>query len=149
MARSNSNSQQRPNQPPPTNEAIDRRPPDTGKLVKQLLDTSAYKSRFQQIFDSRANQVMASVITLAQSYELQSCDPNAIIGECLKAACLDLSLDKNLGQAFVIGYRKNGKKVPQLQLGWRAYVQFALRTNKYKRMDVRAVNEEAFGGWDE
>jgi recombination protein RecT len=128
---------------------IATRPADTGALTKKLLATEAYKARFEEVLGSRAPQFMASIVSAAGSYELQGCDPDAIIKETLKAAVLDFPIEKSLGFAFIIAYKKNNKPVPQFQLGWKGVVQLAMRTGMYERLNARMVNAEAFLGYDQ
>lgn len=91
-----------------------------------------------------------SVISLhSQEKALQDATRGSILQSCLKAAVLDLPIDKNLGFAWVIAYstnigdRKNPKwvKIAQCQLGYKAFIQFALRTGKYKRINAIPVYE--------
>jgi recombination protein RecT len=57
-------------------------------------------------------------------------------------------VDKNLGFAWIIPYKKGDRKLASFQMGARAYVQLALRTAQYKRMNAKPVNAEALNGYD-
>jgi recombination protein RecT len=73
----------------------------------------------------------------ASDSNLQSCAPGAIIKEALKGALLKLPINKNLGFAYVIAYK--GK--PDFQMGYKGYVQLALRTGNYKILHCDEVYE--------
>ncbi len=71
-------------------------------------------------------------------------DPMSTIGSCMVAATLNLPIDKNLGYAWVIPY---GNKA-QFQLGYKGYIQLALRTGQYKSINVIEVYEGELIKWN-
>jgi recombination protein RecT len=127
------------------NTAVTTRP--SGALtLKQLVETPAYGQRFKEILKERAPQFVASLIQVWNGTPaLQKCEPNSIIAAAMTAATLDLPIEKNLGFAHIVPY--SGKA--SFQMGWKGFVQLAQRTGQYKNMNVKPVNEEAFGGYDE
>lgn len=107
-----------------------------GTTVKGLLDSPTLKKRFEEILRDRAPQYMSSIINLVNSEtNLQKCEPMSVIGSCMVAATLNLPVDKNLGYAWVIPY---GTKA-QFQLGYKGYIQLALRTGQYRFINVIEV----------
>jgi recombination protein RecT len=63
--------------------------------------------------------------------------------ECLKAATLKLPINKQLGQAWIVPYKrgKDGPAIPQFQLGYRGYIQLAMRTGQYKSLNAGTIFE--------
>lgn len=72
----------------------------------------------------------------------------------IKATALDFALDNNLGFAYVIPYNNKRKitcedgsvrdvvvKEAQLQWGYRAFIQLAIRSGQFKRINVTDVKE--------
>ncbi|MEI4927194.1 recombinase RecT, partial [Klebsiella pneumoniae] len=59
-------------------------------------------------------------------------------------ATLDLPVDKNLGYAWIVPY--SGKA--QFQLGYKGYIQLALRTGQYKAINVIEVCEGELVKWN-
>lgn len=57
------------------------------------------------------------------------------------AAAVDLPINQSLGFAWIVPYRVRGKKMAQFQMGYKGYVQLALRTGQYSRLNVCAVYE--------
>src|SRR5690606_35091078 len=55
-----------------------------------------------------------------------------------------LPIDKNLGYAWVVPY---GNKA-QFQLGYKGYVQLALRTGQYKSINVIEIHEGELVKWN-
>ena len=113
--------------------------------VKSLLAQDGYKKRFEEVMGKRSMQFMASISNAASQRGLAECEPKSIIAAAFVAATLDLPIDKNLGFAHLVPY----KGVCQFQIGYRGFLQLALRSGQYKRMVDAVVNEEAFQGFDD
>lgn len=72
---------------------------------------------------------------------LQECDPSTILSAALLGNSLGLSPSPQLGQYYMVPYdnKKRGCKEAQFQLGYKGYIQLALRSGYYKRLNVMAV----------
>lgn len=108
---------------------------------------------------------------VANNTTLQGCTPTSLIYAGIKATSLNLPLDSNLGFAYVIPYNnrkkveevqyikdaKTGNAVPtkvtvdvtmkeaQFQLGYRGFIQLALRTGQFKSINVTEVRDGEVG----
>jgi recombination protein RecT len=110
--------------------------------LKALLNVDSVQAQFQNALKENAGAFIASIIDLYGSDQyLQKCDPNAVIMEALKAATLKLPINKQLGFAYIVPYKKNGKPIPQFQLGYKGYIQLAMRTGQYKFLNAGTVPE--------
>lgn len=119
--------------------------PSTVQTLKGLLASPTLKKRFEEILDKRAPQFMTSIVNLYSSDKtLQKCEPMSVISAAMVAATLDLPVDKNLGYAWIVPY---GNKA-QFQLGYRGYIQLALRTGQYKSINVIEVYEGELKKWN-
>lgn len=119
--------------------------------ISQLAHSEKFANHIQKLLGSRSQQFMTSVLTLANSYvDLQQCDPNKVFNECLKAATLDLPLDQNLGFAYVLPYKdwRTGTVRPQFQMGYKGFIQLAMRSGEYETIGVREVYSNEFQGYD-
>lgn len=119
--------------------------------VKGLLSLDAYKKRFEEVLGKRAPQFMSSLISAVNSNaDLANCQPQTVIHSALKAAVLDLPIESNFGFAHLVPYMNNkkGYKECQFQMGWKGYVQLALRTGMYKNINVVDVRENELKKWD-
>lgn len=113
--------------------------------IKQLLNSPAIKNKFEEMLDRRAPQYITSIINLYNTtIELQKVEPMSVIASCIVAATMDLPIDKNLGYAWVVPY--SGKA--QFQLGYKGFVQLALRSAKYKSINVIGVHEGELQSWN-
>jgi recombination protein RecT len=117
----------------------------SGYTIKQLMKSESVKKRFEDVLGSKAPQFMTSVINLVNSdTNLAKVDQMSVIGSAMVAASLDLPVDKNLGYSWIIPY---GNKA-QFQLGYKGYIQLALRTGQYKHINVIEVYEGELQQWN-
>lgn len=116
-----------------------------GVTLKALLNTDSVKKRFEEVLGKRSQQFATSILNLYNSdTNLQKCEPMSIISSAMVAATLDLPVDKNLGYAWIIPYGNRA----QFQLGYKGYIQLALRTGQYKSINVIEVYEGELQKWD-
>ncbi|WP_339183258.1 recombinase RecT [Oceanobacillus sp. FSL W7-1293] len=116
-----------------------------GTTMKGLLASSAVMKRFEEVLGKRANQFTASILSLYNSEKmLQKAEPMSVISSAMIAATLDLPVDKNLGYAWIVPY--GGKA--QFQMGYKGFIQLALRTGQYRNINVIEVYEGELVKWD-
>lgn len=119
--------------------------PTISNSVKGLMDSPAVKKRFEEVLCERAPQYMSSIVNLVNSdTNLKKCEPMSVIASCMVAATMDLPVDKNLGYAWVVPY---GTKA-QFQMGYKGYIQLALRTGQYKAINVVEIREGELINWN-
>ncbi|MGY6765720.1 recombinase RecT [Faecalibacterium prausnitzii] len=121
------------------------KPIQEGYTIKQLMKSDNVKKRFEDVLGNKAPQFMTSVINLVNGdTNLRKVDQMSVIASAMVAASLDLPVDKNLGYSWIIPY---GNKA-QFQLGYKGYIQLALRTGQYKHINVIEVYEGELQKWD-
>lgn len=110
--------------------------------LKAVLNVNSVKQQFENALAENAGPFIASIIDLygSDSY-LQQCNPNEVIMECLKAATLKLPINKQLGFAYIVPYKVKGKPTPQFQLGYKGYIQLAMRTGQYRYLNAGVICE--------
>lgn len=107
--------------------------------VKQMLTDENIKKRFQDVLGKKAPQFMASIVNvMAASMQLKMCDPNSIMSAALIAASFDLPIDSNLGFAAIVPYKKSA----QFQMMYKGFIQLAIRTGQYEKMNCSEVYED-------
>lgn len=113
--------------------------------LKNILQAPSVQEQFKNALAENRNLFVASLIDLyASDKNLQQCDPAAIVREALKAAVLQLPIAKSLGFAWIVSY----KGIPQFQLGYRGYVQLALRTGVYRFINADVIYDGELRGAD-
>ena len=93
--------------------------------------------------DKKASFVNNITALVTNNTTLQVCKPDTLMFACLKATALDLPLDQNLGFAYVLPYKDNkkGETLAQFQMGYKGFVQLALRTGQFKTLNATEVHE--------
>ena len=110
--------------------------------LKYALSVDSVQEQFRNALKDNAGPFIASIIDLYSSDTyLQECDPNQVIMECLKAATLKLPINKQLGFGYIVPYKVKGKATPQFQIGYKGYIQLAMRTGQYKFLNAGIVEE--------
>jgi recombination protein RecT len=120
-------------------------PSTQGTTMKSLLASPTVIKRFEEVLGKRATQFTASILSLYNSEKmLQKAEPMSVISSAMIAATLDLPVDKNLGYAWIVPY--GGKA--QFQLGYKGYIQLALRTGQYRYINVTPIHEGELIKWN-
>lgn len=116
-----------------------------GETLQSLLKSESVNSRFREVLGKKASGFVSSVLTLANTNRnFEGVSPTSIISSAMVAATLDLPINPNLGFAHIVPY--SGRA--QFQMGWKGFVQLAIRTGQYKTMNAVEVYESEFKGFD-
>ncbi len=95
----------------------------------------------------RASKFIASISSaVATNPQLQECDAGSILSGALLGEALNLSPSPQLGQFYLVPFNtKNAdntySKKAQFQLGYKGYIQLAVRSGQYKKLNVIAIKE--------
>lgn len=138
-------------------------PPRKIDVLKNVLKADSVQEQFRNALGKNSSSFVASVIDLYNTdTNLQQCNPNQVVMEALKAAVLKLPVSRALGCAYVVAYN-NSKKItdpqtgrevwkkvmePAFQLGYRGYIQLAMRTAQYRTINADVVYEGEYQGYD-
>lgn len=105
---------------------------------------SPYMRRLKLLLGDRMPSFNASLINLAHSSGFERVVPQSLITAGIICATLDFPVDRNLGFAWIIPYGE----LAQFQMGYKGYIQLALRSGRYAGMNAVNVNAEALGEYD-
>lgn len=72
---------------------------------------------------------------------LQECNQSSIVSAALLGEALKLSPSPQLGQYYIVPFKVKGEKVAQFQLGYKGYIQLAIRSGQYKKLNVLAIKD--------
>lgn len=122
---------------------------------QKVLNNSYYQGLLQNTLKENRGAFTTSLMELFTSDpSLMQCDPNALMGEAIKAAGLRLPINKQLGQAYILVFKNKDKDTgklvptPTLVIGTKGYINLALRTNKYETINKGTVYEGEFISFD-
>lgn len=110
------------------------------------IQSDTYKNLINQTLGDkdRASRFIASISSsVATNPSLQECDAGTILSGALLGESLNLSPSPQLGQYYLVPYydSKRGCKVAQFQLGYKGYIQLAIRSGQYKKLNVLAIKK--------
>ena len=100
------------------------------------------QSLIQSTVGKNATRFTASIVSaVSNNPALQDCDHSTILSAALLGESLNLSPSPQLGQFYMVPFddRKNGRKVAQFQIGYKGYVQLAIRSGYYKKINVLPI----------
>lgn len=110
-----------------------------------FLSGDAVKCKINTIIGGKDGQLFITAITSAVSTNpaLAECDNSTILSAALLGASLKLSPSPQLGQYYIVPYndKKRGCKVAQFQLGYKGYIQLAIRSGQYKKLNVLPIKQ--------
>lgn len=106
--------------------------------IAQLVHNEEFVKKANDVLGKNTQQFMSSILSLVNSDKnLAACDPIKLYNVCLMSAAVGLPVNQNLGQAYIIAY----KGEPQLQIGWKGFVQLAQRSGQFRTINVSDVRK--------
>lgn len=120
--------------------------------ISAYLTEGAIKNRINQMIGAKEGQrFIASVVSaVTTNPALVDCDQQSILNAAFLGESLKLSPSPQLGQYYMVPFNdnKNGRKVAQFQLGYKGYIQLAIRSGQYKKLNVLAIKEGELINYD-
>lgn len=116
-----------------------------------LMSFSSYmndglvKNKINSIIGGEKGQrfITAIVSAVSNNTSLQECTNNSIFTAALLGETLNLSPSPQLGHYYLVPFKNNkeGTKQAQFQLGYKGYIQLAIRSGQYKKLNVLEIKE--------
>ena len=118
------------------------------------ITTKGYQSLIANTLrdPARARRFTASITSaVAVNPALQECDAGTILAGALLGESLNLSPSPQLGQYYLVPFknRKANKTDAQFVLGYKGYIQLALRSGQYADLDVTEIKQGEYLGKDQ
>lgn len=128
-----------------------------------LISSKAYQKTIANTLrdPDRAKRFCAAITSaVATNPELQVCEPPTILSCALLGESLNLSPSPQLGQYYLVPFKSKAKfdragnlikpetTTATFVLGYKGYIQLALRSGYYKKLNVIAVKQGELLGWD-
>lgn len=110
-----------------------------------FLAQDAIKKKINEMVGGeKGQQFVTSIISaVSTNPQLAECDNASIVSAALLGQALNLSPSPQLGQFYLVPFNDNkrGCKVAQFQIGYKGYIQLAIRSGQYKKLNVLAIKE--------
>ncbi len=109
------------------------------------LTNDAVKNQINKVVGGKnGTRFVSSIVSAVQTTPaLQECTNNSILNAALLGEALGLSPSPQLGQFYMVPFKNNKKncKEAQFQLGYKGYIQLAIRSGYYKKLNVLPIKE--------
>ena len=114
-----------------------------------FLTQDAIKKKINEVIGGKGGQRFMTAILSAgtNSPALQECESMSILNCAFLGEALNLSPSPQLGQYYMVPYKKRDRNgnvlavIAQFQLGYKGYIQLAIRSGYYKKINVLAIKE--------
>lgn len=118
---------------------------DQSMKLSVYLQNDAVKKQINQVVGGKnGTRFISSIVSAVQNTPaLQECTSPSIVNAALLGEALNLSPSPQLGQFYMVPFdnKKKGCKEAQFQLGYKGYIQLAIRSGYYKKLNVLAIKE--------
>lgn len=116
-----------------------------GKLdFSVYLTQDAAKQQINKLLGGKVGPrfISALVSAVQANPTLQECTNPSLLNAALLGESLNLSPSPQLGQYYMVPYDNSNKgKEAQFQLGYKGYIQLAIRSGQYKKLNVLSIKE--------
>ncbi len=118
------------------------------KLAKPKFSAVISTEGYQKLINNtlkdpkRAADFVVNIITaVSLNPSLEDCKHPTILSAGLLGETLKLSPASALGQFYILPYKSKDGMVAVFQLGYKGYIQLAIRSGYYKKLNVVAIKE--------
>lgn len=124
---------------------------------KIKFSTAITSQTYQRLISStlgdkkKAEKYTAAIMSaVATNPALQDCDAASILSGSLLAESLNLSHSPQLGRYYLVPFKdkKAGTTKAQFILGWKGYIELAVRSGQYKNINALPVKEGELISYD-
>lgn len=125
------------------NNSLQKKP--TSDTFSNFMTGDGVKRKINEVVGGKDGQRFITSIISAVSTNpaLAECDQGSILSAAMLGESLKLSPSPQLGQYYMVPFndRNRGCKVAQFQLGYKGYIQLAIRSGYYKKLNVLSIKE--------
>ena len=120
--------------------------------ITAYLTQEAVKDQINKVVGGKNGEKFVTAIVSAVNTNpaLAECTNTSILSGALLGHSLNLSPSPQLGQYYLVPFKNNktGVTEAQFQLGYKGYIQLAIRSGQYKKLNVLAIKEGELRSFD-
>ena len=124
----------------------------TTKTMSSFMTTPRIKSKIVDMVGTiDAPRFISSVVSaVTANPAVAECTQPSILNAALLGESLKLSPSPQLGQFYIVPYKKkkDGTTEAQFQLGYKGYIQLAIRSGQYRKLNALEIKEGELIKWD-
>lgn len=125
---------------------------DNPTSIAGFLATPGAQGYLTSVLGNKKEQFVTNLVSVVnQNKALAECTHSSLMSGAIVATTLNLSLNTGFGYAYLVPYNNNKEKTKeaQFQIGWKGYIQLAMRTGQYKKINAVPIYENQFISWNE
>lgn len=129
---------------------------ESNSLTK-YLNSQSIQSYLSDVIGNNKDKFVTNLVSVCnQNKDLQKCTSLSLMSGALAATTLNLNLNTSFGYAYLVPFKNNkltrekGYDVfeAQFQIGYKGFIQLALRTGEYRKINAIPVYKSQFKSWD-
>ncbi len=116
----------------------------TKQTFSQFITADGMKSKINEMIGGKDGQrfITSIISAVSNNPALAECEQSSIVSAAMVGESLKLSPSPQLGQYYMVPFNDKARgKVAQFQIGYKGYIQLAIRSGYYKRLNVLAIKE--------
>lgn len=117
-----------------------------------FMTSDSIRARINQMMGSeKGDKFITSIVsTVTANPDLATCDHMSIFSSAMLGESLGLSPSQQLGQFYIVPFndKKNNRKVATFVIGYKGFIQLAIRTGYYRKLNVVAIKEGELISYD-
>lgn len=115
------------------------------KTFSEFLSQDIIKRKVNEMVGGKDGQrfVTSILSVVSNNPTIAECEKSTILSSALLGEALKLSPSPQLGQFYIVPFYNSKKRIKeaQFQLGYKGYLQLAIRSCQYKHINVIAIKE--------
>lgn len=129
----------------------------TKKNITGYLNSSTISEYLNDVIGDKKDKFITNLVSVTnQNKDLQKCNNATLMSGALAATTLNLNLNSAFGYAYLVPFkntklsREKGHDVyeAQFQIGYKGFIQLALRTGEYQKINAISVYKSQFQSWN-
>lgn len=124
----------------------------TQQPMSQFLSQPNKQSYLDNVLGDKKERFVTNLASLtSQNKSLSECTNISVMSGAIVATSLNLSLNKSFGYAYLVPFNNKStkEKEAQFQIGYKGYIQLAMRSGAYLRLNAIPVHKNKFVSWDD
>lgn len=110
-----------------------------------MIGSKSVQERFEKMLGKESAGFLSSLLSLVNNNSLlQKANPTSVLAAAANAAFLKLPVVPSLGKSWIVPYGG----AAQFQIGYKGYIELAMRSNQMKSIIMRPVHEGEIKNWD-
>ena len=111
--------------------------------IAAYMSNQAVQAQINAIVKDSKTFITSVVSAVQANPALQDCTKQSILSAALLGESLKLSPSPQLGHYYMVPFKNNRQNITeaQFQLGYKGYIQLAIRSGQYKKINVLAIKE--------